>query len=226
MASAKGHNSDNRKQMKVAIITDSRGAGLESRFDQMKGKAYQVKVIVRKGKGITDAVKESTRDLDWIGPDIIIVLAGICDITTLDRHTRTVSITIPDENKMVKDFKYTMVIVQQHIKVMSVGVIPKLSFGQLISMDLAMFNHRDVPDKNQESLDTGVLLINADVAAFNSANGASTPWLASEIHHNRKNGRKITRHHQLAEDGIHLIDDLRDKLTAALDRAILKMISK
>lgn len=226
MATANEQNVHNRKQIKVAIITDSRGAGLQSRFDQMKGKSYQVKVLVRVGKGVTDAVKDSRRDLDWMGPDIIIVIAGICDITTLDRRTRTVSITTPDENKMVEDYKYTMEIVQHHIKVMSVGNIPILSFGQLIGMDLAVFNHSDTPDEYQQSLDTGVLLINAAVAAFNNANGASTPWLASEIHHNRKNGRKITRYHRLAEDGIHLTNDIRDKWVVALDKAILKMIPK
>lgn len=210
---------------KVVIITDSRGAGLQQKMDLLKGKNYSAKVIVWRGKGVTAGVKDSRRNLDWIGPDIIIVLAGICDVTSLDRTTRIATVTTPDIDKMVEDYEYMMETVQHHIKVMTVGPVPKLAFGQLIGMDLAVFNRRKEVDTNQEILDNGILRINAAIAAFNSKNGASTPWLATDVHHNRKNGRKITRYHRLAEDGIHLTDDLKDKWAVALDKAIKKMVT-
>lgn len=157
--------------------------------------------------------------------DVIIIMTGICDLTYLDRTTRQVSIASTDVDKLVSDLEYNMDMVQHHLRVMSVGSVPKVVFGQLIGMDMSIYNGRDAPDQYQEALDSAVIRINARIAEFNANNSVSMPWTATAVHHNQKNGRKVTRYCRLAPDGLHLTEDLRDKWVTAIDRAIKLMLS-
>lgn len=209
---------------KIVVITDSRGAGIQSMFDQLKDKNYSIQILVWKGKGVAEAVRESRKRLNWIAPDIVIIMAGICDLTLLDRTTRKVTIASPDEEKLVSDYEYTMDMVQHHLKVMAVGKEPKVVFGQLIGMDISVYNSQHVPNQHQETLDNAVVRINTLIAQFNMNNCASTPWTATDVHHNRKNGRKITRYNRLAPDGLHLTDALREKWVTAIDKVARKMV--
>lgn len=107
---------------------------------------------------------------------------------------------------------------------MAVGKDPKVIFGQLIGMDMSIFNCQEVPERHQEILGSAVVRINARIAQANLSNQVSTPWTATDIHHNRKNGRKITRYNRLAPDGLHLTDDLRDKWVTAIDRVVARLV--
>lgn len=93
-------------------------------------------------------------------------------------------------------------------------------------MDMSIFNKVSVPSSHQELLDRTVLAINSSIAELNKNNGVSTPWTANEVHHNRKNGRKITRYQRLAEDGLHITEELKDKWTVAIDKAIRHIINQ
>lgn len=76
-----------------------------------------MKILVWKGRGITAAVKDSGQTINWLAPDIIMVVAGICDLTTLDRETRQVSLSFSDEHAMLDEFTGKMDIIQHHLKV-------------------------------------------------------------------------------------------------------------
>lgn len=65
---------------KVAILTDSCGVGLKYELDHLNDGRYEIVVIVKKGRGIIDLVREVSKRLVWIAPDVIII-AGICNIT-------------------------------------------------------------------------------------------------------------------------------------------------
>lgn len=206
---------------KVLVIADSRGAGLQSRFNQYTDKPYSVQVLTWKGRGIAAAVKDSDQTLNWLVPDIVLILAGICNITSLDHRTRQVSLSFTDEDKMLDEYTGKMDAIQHHFKV---GKTPRLMFAQLVGMDLATYNNAPAPNPQQDLLDRTILSVNSSIASFNKNNGMNTPWTASEIHHHRKNGRKITQYQRLAEDGLHLTEELRDKWVFAIDKAIVKSI--
>lgn len=77
----------------VVIITDSRGAGLQSLIEQQLQlcQNFQVRVLVYKGTGIVEAVEPAKSKLAWWQPRIVFVLNGICDVTIRDRVTRLVT---------------------------------------------------------------------------------------------------------------------------------------
>lgn len=82
MAQAKEIDSLSGRQ--IVIITDSRGLGLQSELDRInkiEGTNLNIQVFVWQGRGITGAVKETWKQLIWMAPSLIIVSAGICDIT-------------------------------------------------------------------------------------------------------------------------------------------------
>lgn len=100
----------------------------------------------------------------------------------------------------------------------------KLAFSQIVGMDLAVYNRQDQPHPNQNLLDDAVIRINLEIANRNMAEGVATPWVANDIHHNRKKGYKVTRYHRLSEDGLHLTQDLRERWAVFLHKAILKIM--
>lgn len=56
--------SRSRTGTSVVTISDSQGRGLQSVFNNIKDKGYEVTVLFWKGRGITEAVKESKTNMD------------------------------------------------------------------------------------------------------------------------------------------------------------------
>lgn len=79
-----GGGINNGQGYSVVIISDSRGAGLQNEINLLNEKGYQVKVLVYKGRGMAQAVREATNKLIWMKPNHVLILAGICDITRKD----------------------------------------------------------------------------------------------------------------------------------------------
>lgn len=212
--------------LNAVILTDSRGSGLQHIFDETHEDLYKykVKVLMWKGKGITEATKLSLKYLIWSLPDIIIVAAGICDLTVLNRDTRQVSLNFTSQFEAVDMFTGRMDAVNHFLSINLREKKYQLIFAPVIGMNISTYNCAPFPSEQQDLLDNSVLAINSEIAAWNQANEVVTPWITSEIHHNRKKGRKITRYDRLASDGLHLTDNIRDKWVAQLRKTIEKMI--
>lgn len=91
----------------IVIITDSRGAGLQSLIDQQMQlyQTFQVRVLVYKGTGIVEAVERAKSKLAWWQPRIVFVLNGICDVTVRDRVTKLVTPRYDSEDLMINLYK-------------------------------------------------------------------------------------------------------------------------
>lgn len=95
---------------------------------------------------------------------------------------------------------------------LSINLVEKkymLTFSQLVGMDMGKYNRLNHPHPQQHLMDEAIIRINAEIATRNAEEGVATPWVANDIHHNRKRGQKITRYQCLAYDGLHLTDDLK-----------------
>lgn len=68
---------DTTRGKNVVVIADLRGQGIQDKLQTIKNDSYSVKVLVWRGRGVKEAVKESKQQLIWTAPDIIIILAGI-----------------------------------------------------------------------------------------------------------------------------------------------------
>lgn len=210
----------------VVVITDSRGRGIEAELSSIQDRSYSVKVLVWKGRGVTEAVKESKQQLIWMAPDVVIVLAGICDLTSKNRNLKMVSLSFESVDEAVNMFTCAMDIINHFLNINLVEKKFKLSFGQVVGMDIGVYNHLEHPHPLQSLLDEAVIRINNEIATRNSGEGVATPWVANEVHHNRKKGQKITRYQRLADDGLHLTSELKQRWATHLHRAIIKIIEK
>lgn len=208
------------KQLVIVIIADSRGAGLQAEIDSLNKGKHKISVFVHKGKGIVEAVKLTSKTLVWMAPDHVIVLAGICDVTQIDRTTRVVSLREMNKDLLIDRFKGQMDIIRHHLSIFLTEKKHKLTFCHVIGMDLALYNHQPGEHPHQTLLDEMITDVNHSITAFNEENEVITPWTAKEVHRNKKGGKKSARYQKLAPDGLHLTDEMREKWAALLINVI------
>lgn len=211
------------RKCRVIIIADSRGAGLQSEIDILNDGNYDIKVIIRKGRGMTQAVIESTNKLMWTRPDQIVVLAGICDITRKDRITKMVSLQDSDADLILGRIDNSLGEIEHHLSLKLTERSYTVTFCPITGMDIAKYNGLVAEHPDQENLDRIIVEVNKAIIARNSMNHVVTPWTASEVHYNKKGGRKKTRYYKLASDGLHLSDTLKEKWARILYNAIVQM---
>lgn len=208
---------------KVVIVADSRGKGLQQDLDLLNSEgSINIKVLVKKGRGIAELIRDTSKDLIWMAPSQIYVLAGICDITALDRENMTVSLQEDTIETLVGKVEGSMDAARHHLSIMLIEKPYKLIFCPTVGMDMAKYNRIEDRHTQQDLLDEMVVCMNHTIIAFNKTNKVLTPWINKDIHHNKKGGRKTTRYYKLADDGLHLSDEIREKWASTLYDAILK----
>lgn len=208
----------------VVIITDSRGFGFQAELDKIgrrEGSNVNIQVFTWRGRGITGSVKETSKQLIWMAPSLIIVSAGICDITHRDRNSRQISIADENIDQAVQRYEGQMDIIRHHLSVFLTEKPYKLVFCELIRADITKYNNQDYVHPHQEQLDETVLRINTRIAAFNKENSVPTPWIAKTVHHNKKSGPKVVRYQKLSEDGLHYSEGLRERIVEILHKYVI-----
>lgn len=209
----------------VVLITDSRGHGLQLEIDSIikrEGLDMNVQVFVWRGKGIAGAVKATSKQLIWIAPSLIIVSAGICDITQLDRISRQISMADENVEETVTRYDGLMDIVRHHLTVFLTERPFKVVFCEVIGADIAKYNNQETEHPQQQQLNDTILRINARIAAFNKENSVPTPWTAKIVHHNKKSGSKVARYQKLCDDGLHYGEELKAKIANILCNYVVK----
>lgn len=210
----------------VVIITDSRGFGLQGIIDRIEKEEktdYKIQTFVWKGRGITGAVRETSKQMVWLAPRLVIVFAGICDITTLNRTTRVLTMADPTPEEAIDRYEGQMDYIRHHLTIMLMERPFKVVFCELIGADLAVYNHMNHEHPQQKQLEEVILGINAKIVGFNVGNEMPTPWTAREVHHQKKSKTKVSRYQKLADDGLHLGEELKEKLARTLHMYIAKL---
>lgn len=200
----------------VVIITDSRGVGLQNEIELLNDKYYDIRVLIYKGRGMAQAVREATNKFLWFAPDQVIVLAGICDITQKNRETKLVSLQDSRAEDALHRIKDYMSEIKHHLAVRLTEKPYLLTFCPITGTEMATYNNQEHKHPDQDILDATIESVNQSIIAFNLVNNVATPWTASDVHHNMKGGRKKTRYYILAEDGLHLNDSMREKWVATI----------
>lgn len=213
----------------VVIITDSRGYGLQTELDKIvkrEGSNMNFQVFVWRGRGISGAVKKTSKQLIWMAPALILVSAGICDVTHLDKHSRQISLSDDNVEEAVQRYEGLMDIIRHHLTVFLSERPFKVVFCELIGANIAKYNNQDSTHYQQEQLDETVTEINTKIAAFNKENKVPTPWIAKTVQHNKKSGSKVARYQKLCEDGLHYGDELKVKIADILYNYVVKFSSQ
>lgn len=98
-----------------------------------------------------------------------------------------------------------------------------LTFCPITGMDILKYNKEETKHPEQDTLDEIIREINRIITAHNKINHAITPWVSADIHYNKKGGCKKTRYYKLADDGLHLSDEIKEKWAAILYANIVRM---
>lgn len=224
MAEARPHMKSNQDGP-VVIIADSRGYGLQHDLEELgrtEHKNLNIQVFVWKGRGIVEATKQTSKQLIWMAPRLILIFAGICDVTELDRDTWTIRMADENSEETVSRFDGQMDIIRHHLRIFLTEKAWDLAFCELIGADMSKHNNLDYPHPQQEQMEETIRAINAKITAFNASNSVPTPWTAKEIHHQKKSKTKVSRYGKMGPDGLHFDENLRWKIAKILHKYIVK----
>lgn len=205
----------------VTVITDSRGNGLKEELEALNPTDFKIKVLVYPGSGIIKAVKDSEKLLNWWRPKQIYIMNGICDITTKSRITKKVSLREADVDSAVQSITDSMDTVS-HLKILMDGYQYQLIFAEIVGMNISTYNYTEYPDPQQTDLNSIVERVNAEIVARNASCCMATPWVAREVHRNKKKGGKTHRYQKLADDGLHLPIEMKKMWAQELVNAMQK----
>ena len=220
--------------MKTFLVADSRGKHMEKALWETPHTGH-VQIHSRPGAGVANSVQSAMEDIVKFQPNLIVVMAGICDITRRDRQTKTISLRYAEIDRMVEA---VMEGVRSAYKTIELKVSARVSFATVTGLDLADSNNKQIRNMNQEEylryakdqkkthpdqykLNTAVTQLNRKITAFNQANGTPTTWTA-EIVHPCLRGRHRAYYWRLS-DGCHPTHNTRRRWARQIARTIEKL---
>ena len=200
--------------MAAIIIADSRGRGLQKLLTTSTSN-FKIEVLVHPGAGSELAVLRSLTQLRAILPCQILMLTGICDLTSRNRATRQVNLK---SNEVNINVDRVMGAIQTAYELLTALGATNISFATITGVDLSDCNHpprrhmtsmeylaycdtTKIIHPDQLILNQSILEINKQIVIFNRKNSARTIWIAGLVHSYYKN-----KHHHCYKklfDGCH-----------------------
>lgn len=116
-----------------------------------------IQVFVWKGKGIVEAVKHTTKQQIWMAPRLVIIIAGICDVT---QDHWELSMADPNVEETVNRYDGQMDTIRHYLSLNLTEKQWSLTFCELIGADLSKFNKTDRVQPQQEQMEDTIRGIN------------------------------------------------------------------
>lgn len=205
-------------KMNTVIVADSRGGGLQDIIHDINTRNHrsdQVTVLSYSGQGFHGALTRALPTLWATQPDLVILMLGICDLTTRNKTTRVTTLRHTNLQDIIKG-----VIVSARLAVarLQTSFDCHISLATLTGVDLTDYNfpHRKFMTQseyntycseiktahpNQDLLNQAVVEINRQLTEINKSNSTPTAWTGSLVHSYYKK-----RHHHYYKrlyDGCH-----------------------
>lgn len=166
-------------------------------------------------------MKLATPKLIWWAPKIVVILNGLCDLTSKNKETKRVNLGHESIEAAVANHIDSMDHARHYLYIQLIEAPCHLVFSHIVGMDMMKYNNENDINGQQYLLDDCITEINVAVNRCNEMYDAVSPWLARDVHCNTK-GRKITKYHILDEDGVHLTEALKRKWAAEIVSALRK----
>lgn len=191
----------------ITIITDSRGSWLQQAINRLVDYRFSVKVIYRRGGGLRDLWEIAEWTLISRKIDLLIILGGVCDMTTMYHDARgRRQVWTPDNlGSRFAEIKSIMVDMSNNFKLIA-GYGNKLVFLPDPGIDMIRYNRllHPVPWRAlvfQEELEKYVKDLHEFTRELNAENGSLTPW-SLDVTHSFRNGTLIPIYDRM-RDGLH-----------------------
>lgn len=215
------------------VIADSRGRGLQEMLCE-RLVTGTVRVMVHCGAGAELAVLKSLSLIREEKPDLVILAAGVCDLTWRHSVTRVTSLRNKDLEGSVTQVMTALQDACELLK--SVGSFP-VSVATVTGIDLTDYNHpgrkrmsqeqydiyvktEKIMHSEQATLNEAINTINRRITAHNKGTNTPTTWTAGVVH---SHFNKSTHHYyRRLTDGCHLTDSTKKGWVKQIIKTIIK----
>ena len=218
--------------MKVLMISDSRGRRLQTLIEAYQP-TFEIRVLVYPGAGIELAVLRAIPTLKLFAPDLVLVFAGVCDLTWKNRQTKVVGLK---HSEPLGNVQQVMGALRASHELLTTLGMFKISYVTLTGLDLTDCNYRSRPrmsereyesynatkkvHRDQAVLNSSVIQINKLIVRFNKSIGSKTTWLAGLVH--TYTNKSYHHHYRRLADGCHPTD----KTAQAWANQIVKSVTR
>lgn len=218
------------------VITDSRGAGLQHTLVEMSGMA-EVKVIIHRGAGYELSAIKSLNIIKNFRPKLIILMAGICDLTWRDKESKITTIRYSNTEETVS---HVINAAKAAYDLLTATNNYKISFATLTGIDLVDYNHpprkhmssteykdytinHKQTHKDQNIINEAIIEINRKLTSINQANNVPTTWTAGIVHSYFRG--KYHHYYIKLIDGCHADERTKNEWAKQISKAILRTMA-
>ena len=203
-------------RMPTLLVTDSRGKGLQKRFDHVAPGV--VTVVVKKGADLYRLFSTALKRLSQGHYNVLIISGGICSVTALDdrRKARLRYETVEELLETVKK------IVRMCVRTMKKDFPKvKLILTPTVGIDMARYNKEPTPKKTQKTMNYMVTALNGLLTHSNDK-GTPIPWISGMVHACKGNGGWSHKYKHL-KDGCHYGHKMKDFVVKQISKTLLKL---
>lgn len=180
--------------MLTIVVCDSRGRYLDTMIDR-----EDILVSYHSGATLHKVALEAINIMTRFKPDTLLIMAGINDMTIMDRVTRKVRPVSLSVEVLVNHV--TTRINQAKSMILSSNPNVNIVVGGIIGIDLNCYNGRMGVSPVQNIVDNAIIAINANIRQINIDSGLPYPRLTSKVHTWRKGMAKHL--YSRLRDGLH-----------------------
>ena len=202
----------------ILLLTDSRGTTLETCFtnEQLKN------LDIRPFKGLT------LRELNTRLPqykfiaraDVLYIMVGINDFTTLDRVTHTVRLVTPFVSGLIVRLRSEINQLETTMK----KYYPNIPYilCPLYGLNVNVYNKQKGTYRYQDVLDQAIIKVNSQIGKLNTRNGQTPPFICNVVHRYRPKTKIYLTMYENLDDGLHPTETTQRKIAKYLLRSFNK----
>ena len=186
---------------RFAVFGDSRVKYLNDYLQARKPALVEAEVYNIDGGRIRAVISEAIAYLKHHPYDVIIFIAGICDMTIFNSQTHRYRVIHQTEGELVDHV--VGLLNEADINLHRMRPHATIIFAQIVGEDLNRYAYAEnVTPETQAMFDRAVNQINLEIVGINRRNWVKTPWLARQIHRYR-GGNEYDSYYNLLSDGLH-----------------------
>lgn len=180
--------------MLTIVIADSRGRYLDTWVDN-----EEILISFHSGAKLMNVAYEALKIIPRFKPEIILLMAGVNDLTTLNGRTRRVSLISTSRSYLI----HHLITEINRAKSTILAAFPtvKVVIGGILGFDMNTYNRLPGTYYWQYVIDDTITAVNSYICQINRDSGFPHPRLTSKIHTWRRGIRKCVYHRLY--DGLH-----------------------
>ena len=204
---------------KILIIADSRGRNLGDELSNHL--SFDFKVSYHPGATIEEATLYSLKSLYKEKPELIIIMAGICQITYKNKKRRY-NLRNSPERVIIRRYFESLDTARQTIMYYCQQRelhMPKISIATQTGANLAAQNKLSIKHQDQDKMDNIIHEINRQVVELNTRYDIPTVWTSKYTHRYSSLTKKYKAGYNSLKDGIHPTEKLTKCWGIEINRA-------